>query len=221
MKKYYLLTVAIIFLMALGQVNAQRAYDNTGPHFGIKGGVNFSQFYVDQPSVEDENMKTGYHFGIFAKIPISREIAIQPEVLYTNVGSKITYGQSQIENLFGIERGEVRFNLNYVQVPLMLSVNLGPLNIHAGPYAAYLVSANIKDLNVRDLSTNQLVNLNEDDFNRWDYGLVGGLSIDVQNFTIGARYNHGLREIGSTNLAGNLTNNSRNAVGQIFIGFGF
>jgi len=225
MNKNYLMigvTFVVLSLLSIGQVNAQRyASDNPGPHFGIKGGVNFSQFYVDQASVDDENMKTGYHFGIFAKIPVSSMIAIQPEVLYTNVGSKVTYGQTQFENLFGLDQGEVRFNLNYIQVPLTLAVNIGPVNIHAGPYAAYLVSANISDLNLTDLSTNQLVNLNEDDFHRWDYGLVGGLSVDIQHFTIGARYNHGLRDIGSSNVAGNLTNNARNAVGQIFIGFGF
>jgi hypothetical protein len=224
MKKHYFIigpALVILLLMATVQVNAQRyASDNPGPHFGIKGGVNFSQFYVDQPSVDDESMKTGYHFGVFAKIPITEIIAIQPEVLYTNVGSKISYGQTQFQNNLGLDRGEVRFNLNYIQVPLALAINVGPLNIHAGPYAAYLISANIKDLNLRDLTTNQLVNLNEDDFQRWDYGLVGGLSFDFQNFTIGARYNHGLREIGSSSVAGNLTNNSRNAVGQIFIGFG-
>jgi len=215
------LLVALLLMVSL-QVNAQRyLHDNPGPHFGIKGGVNFSQFFVDQPSVQDESMKTGYHFGIFAKMPVSSNLAFQPELLYTNVGSKVSYGQTQFENLFGLEPSEVRFNLNYIQVPLTLALNIGPLNIHAGPYAAYLISANISDLNLTDLNTNQLVNLNEDDFNRWDYGLVGGVSLDIQSITIGARYNYGLREIGSSNIAGNLTNNSRNAVGQLFIGFGF
>lgn len=225
MKKNYLLTgiiFALLSVMATGQVNAQRVdYGNPGPHFGIKGGLNFAQLFVDEPSVQDESNKTGYHFGIFGKIPFTREISIQPEILYTNVGSRITYGQTQFENLFGLDPGEVRFNLNYIQTPLTLAVNLGPFNIHAGGYAAYLVTANISDLNLTDLTTNQLVDLNEDDFNRWDYGLVGGISLDFQKFTIGARYNHGLREIGRTNVAGNLTNNSRNGVGQIFIGFGF
>jgi hypothetical protein len=60
-------------------------------------------------------------------------------VLYTNVGSKIKYGGSDLAEALGIESGEVRFNLNYVQVPVAAVINIGPLNIHAGPYLAYLV----------------------------------------------------------------------------------
>jgi len=54
-----------------------------------------------------------------------------------------------------------------------------------------------------------------------DYGVVVGVGFDVQQFTIGARYNHGLREVGNSGIAGNLTNNSKNSVGQIYIGIGF
>jgi hypothetical protein len=36
--------------------------------------------------------------------------------------------------------GTAQFKLNYIEVPLLLVVNLTQnLNIHAGPYAAYLI----------------------------------------------------------------------------------
>jgi hypothetical protein len=63
--------------------------------------------------------------------------------------------------------------------------------------------------------------LKADNFNRFDYGLIGGLGIDVQNFTIGARYNYGLKEIGDSGLSGQLTRNSKNSVFSLFIGLGF
>lgn len=218
-KKISLLSCAILLLMGTWEAKAQS--NNPGPKFGIKGGLNLSQFYVNQPNAEDENMKTGVHFGVFGKVPIADMLALQPEVLYSNVGSKITYGGSDLESLLGIEPGEVRFNLNYVQVPVALAVNVGPLNIHAGPYLSYLVSANIKDLNTSDLSSSNIAQLETDDFNRLDYGLVGGIGFDVQNVTIGVRYNYGLREVGKSDFAGTLTNDSKNSVGQIYIGFGF
>lgn len=219
LKKISVLSCAVLLLMGTWEVKAQN--NNPGPKFGIKGGVNVSQFYVDQPNAEDENMKTGVHFGVFGKIPIANMLAIQPEVLYSNVGSKITYGGSGVEDCLGIEPGEVRFNLNYIQVPIALAVNVGPLNIHAGPYLSYLVSANIKDLKTSDLNSNNITDLETDDFNRVDYGLVGGVGFDVQNVTIGVRYNYGLREVGKSDFAGALTNDSKNSVGQIYIGFGF
>jgi hypothetical protein len=212
------LGLVVFLLLGAGQVKAQE--DNPGPRFGIKGGINFSQLYVDQPNAEDENIKVGVNFGVFGKMPITSFLAIQPELLYSSVGSKITYGGSDFENLFGIEPGEVRFNLNYIQVPVALAVNIGPLNVHAGPYLAYLASANIKDLKTSDLDAKNIKELNRDDFNTFDYGAVIGVGFDVGNLTLGARYNHGLREIGKSGLAGSLTNDSKNSAAQIYIGIG-
>lgn len=112
-------------------------------------------------------------------------------------------------------------NLNYIQVPISLAANLGPLNIYAGPYVSYLLSANVRDWNASELSGTTVEELQTSDFNRMDYGVVVGVGFDVQQFTIGARYNHGLREVGNSGIAGNLTNNSKNSVGQIYIGIGF
>ncbi len=218
LRKHFGLGLLACLLTGTLQVQAQD--DNPGPKFGVKGGVNLSQLYVDQPNAEDENMKIGYHIGLFGKVPVTNFLAFQPEVLYTNTGAKITYGGSDLATLLGIQEGEVRFNLNYVQVPLTLVGNLGAFNIHAGPYVSYLVGANVKDLKAADLNTNQISDLDTDDFNRLDYGLVGGIGVDVKGFTIGARYNYGLREIGNSGLAGSLTNDSRNSVAQIYIGFG-
>jgi hypothetical protein len=217
-KKLPILFLAILAVMGTTQVEAQN--NNPGPNFGVKGGINLSQLYVDQPNAEDESMKVGVHFGLFGKIPLTNFLAFQPEMLYSNVGSKITYGGSDLETLLGIEPGEVRFNLNYIQVPLGLAVNLGPLSVHAGPYFSYLMSANVKNLETSDLNTTGLVELDTDDFNKLDYGLMGGVAIDVQNLTLGVRYNHGLREIGNSSLAGTLTNNSKNSVAQLYIGIG-
>jgi hypothetical protein len=219
---YQLLSILCgIGFLVLGAGQAMAQSNNPGPRFGIKGGLNASQLYVDQPNVEDENMKIGFNFGVFTKVPITSFLALQTEALYTNVGSKITYGGSDLENLFGIESGEVRFNLNYIQVPIALAVNLGPLNLHAGPYVSYLLSANVRDWNSSELSGTTVQELQTSDFNRMDYGVVVGVGFDVQQFTIGARYNHGLREVGNSGLAGNLTDNSKNSVGQIYIGIGF
>ncbi|WP_161891146.1 porin family protein [Pontibacter russatus] len=212
------LGIAILLLLTTIPVKAQS--DSPGPKIGVKAGLNFSQLYVDQPNAEDENVKLGYHFGIFGKIPVTDFLAVQPEVLYTNVGSKVTYGGSDVADILGIEPGEVRFNLNYVQVPVALAINIGPLNVHAGPYLAYLLSANVKDLEKSELSAKDIKDLETEDFNRTDYGVMGGVGFDIQNVTVGARYNYGLREIGKSGLAGSFTENSKNSIVQIYLGFG-
>jgi hypothetical protein len=182
--------------------------------FGIKGGLNLTNLYVSD--VSNEHMKAGFNAGVFVKIPVTRGFSIQPELLYSVKGARDTYDN------FAQGSGEYRFNLNYIEMPLVAVVNLAPnFNIHAGGYAAYLVGANVQDVNSNG-TIEGATELNADNFNRWDFGLVGGAGFDIEHFTIGARYNYGLMNIGkSGNLSGDLTQNSKNAGFSVYVGFGF
>ncbi len=161
-------------------------------------------------------MKPGFEAGMYAKLPVTRGFSIQPELLYSLKGAKDTYSN------FVQGSGEYRFNLGYIQMPVLAVVNLAPnFNRHLGGYAAYLVNANVKNVdnngNIEDATE-----LNTGDFNRWDFGLMGGVGFDIENFTIGARYSYGLSNIGKNdNLSGDLTKNSKNAGVGVYIGFGF
>lgn len=204
-----------IFVSVDGYSQEQETSSEAGltPKFGIKGGLNLTNLYVD--NVQDENMKVGGHVGFYGKLPLTRGVSLMPELLYTNKGSKVTY------NNFIQGSGEYRFNLNYVELPISFVFNIVKnFNIHAGGYAAYLTSANVK--NLKDGTIQGVTDLNAEDFNRFDYGLVAGLGVDIENFTIGARYNYGLKEVGqSGSLSGDLTKNSKNSAVSLFIGFAF
>jgi hypothetical protein len=184
------------------------------PKFGIKGGLNLTNMFVDD--VSDENMKVGFNAGFFAKIPVARGFSIQPELLYTSKGAKQEY------NNIIQGQGEYRFNLNYVELPVLAVINVAKnFNLHLGPYVSYLAAANIKNLR-EDHGQDEIAELDADNFNRFDYGLVGGLGVDISNFTIGARYSYGLREIGqSGSLSGQVTKDSRNSAVSLYIGLGF
>lgn len=198
---------------AMAQEQQTTTESSLQPKFGIKGGINLSNLYVDD--VEDENMKVGVNVGVFAKLPVTKGFSIQPELLYSSKGAKITYN-----NIFG--DGEYRFNLNYVELPVLAVFNLGKnFNIHAGPYAALLTSANIKRLDNESGDVDDIADLDTDNFKRFDYGLAGGVGFDIQNFTLGARYNYGLNEIGDGGIAGEATRNSKNSAFTFYIGIGF
>jgi hypothetical protein len=112
--------------------------------------------------------------------------------------------------------------MNYLQLPVLASVTLGPISIQAGPYVSYLLNANVKNLEVDNaINPTTLAELNEDNFHRVDYGLAAGLAFDVRGFQLGARYNHGLRETSSNGLTGLLPNNAKNGVAQFFVAVGF
>lgn len=213
----------ILFLMILvaasGGLCAQEQQAITGgdkltPKFGIKGGLNLTSLYVD--NVSKEHMKAGFNAGIFAKLPITTGFSIQPELLYSVKGAKDTYSN------FVQGDGEYRFNLNYMELPVLAVVNITRnFSIHAGPYVGYLVSANVKNVD-NNGEIQGATDLKADDFKRWDVGLAGGVALDVSAFTLGARYNYGLTDIGkSGNLSGDLTKNSKNAGVSIYAGFAF
>ncbi|WP_207512074.1 porin family protein [Longitalea luteola] len=210
-----LLSAAILTgTSALAQVQQTPDESDLSPKFGIKGGVNLTNMYVQD--VSDENMKVGFNAGFFAKLPITRGFSIQPELLYTSKGAKETY-----DNFIQGE-GEYRFNLNYIELPVLAVINLAKnFNVHVGPYISYLAAANIKDLE-DDGTIEDITDLDAENFNRFDYGVAGGLGIDISNFTIGARYSYGLREIGkSGSLSGELTRDSKNSAISLYIGLGF
>lgn len=183
------------------------------PKYGIKAGANLTNMYVDD--VVDENVKLGLVAGFYAKLPLTTGVSIQPELLYSNKGAKEKYN-----NVLG--KGEYRFNLDYIELPVSAVFNLGKnFNIHGGGYISYLAAVNIKDLH-NDGTIDNVKDLNAEDFHRIDYGLLAGLGVDVQNFTIGARYNYGLHEIGKPNtLSGNLTKNSKNSALSLYLGLAF
>lgn len=208
-----LMPALLFFFNTTGQEQQTSAERGISAKFGLRGGINLSNLYVED--VEDENMKVGLNVGLIAKVPLVRGISLQPELLFSSKGSKITYN-----NILG--QGEYRFNLNYVELPVLAVINLAPnFNLHGGIYGGYLVSANIKEMD-DDGNINEITDLNEESFNRFDYGLAGGFGVDVQHFTIGARYNYGLKEVGkSDGVAGLALRNSKNSVITLYLGFAF
>lgn len=198
----------------VAQEQQTAAESRLSPKFGIKGGLNLSNLYVDD--VDDENMKLGINAGFYAKLPVTKGFSIQPELIYSNKGSKLTYNNA----LFG--SGEYRFNLHYVEVPVLAVINIAKnFNLHVGPYASYLVAANITDVNENG-TVDEVADLNAESFNRFDWGVTGGLAVDAGNFTIGARYSYGFKEVGeSGSIASQLTSNSKNSVVSVYLGFAF
>jgi len=215
--KMFALTMAV-GLLAFSGAYAQEQQVSTESgmtaKFGIKGGLNLTNLYV--ADVSSEHIKAGFNAGVYAKLPVTRGFSIQPELLYSVKGAKENY------NNFVDGSGEYRFNLGYMELPVLAVVNLAKnFNLHAGGYAAYLVNANVKDVNSNG-HIQGATELNTDNFKRWDFGLAGGAAFDIDHFTLGARYNYGLSHVGKPgNLSGDITKNSKNAGTSIYIGFAF
>ena len=180
-------TIVLITLGTASLVNAQQTIAKSGGmSFGIRGGLNVSNLYTKE--VDDENKLLGFTAGFFAELPVTSFISLQPEINVTTKGAENTF-----DNVFNEETR--KFRLTYIEAPLLLRANMtNNFNLHFGPYAAYLINAKITR-EFSDGSTNNQ-DLNEDDLNRFDVGLAGGLGFQFGGFGIGARYNYGLTTVG-------------------------
>ncbi|SDH10426.1 Outer membrane protein beta-barrel domain-containing protein [Flavobacterium omnivorum] len=176
--------------------------------YGFKGGLNFSNLYTD--TVDDNNVLTGFNAGLYAKFPITNSIAIQPEISYTTKGAELVYNNA-------IVQGTAKFNVNYIEVPVLLVANITEnFNVHVGPYAAYMVSG--KTTNDSNFSSSQR-ELDTDDFNKFDAGISGGVGIDLDAVNFGVRYNYGLTKIGKDDSSSNfISSDAKNSVLNVYVG---
>ncbi len=179
MKKLFL---PVLFFSVVALSSAQESNS-----FGIKGGVNFSNLYTED--VDDRNILFGFNAGLVAVLPFSDFLAVQPEILFSGKGAELKYNNAFVE-------GKAKFRLNYIEVPILLRVNLtNNFSIQAGPYIAYLIDANIKNETNNELFDAE-VELDTDDFKKIEFGLSGGAEFEFSPISIGVRYNHGLSNIG-------------------------
>ncbi|MEO7977724.1 porin family protein [Flavobacterium sp.] len=180
MKSNFLYALTLFMTATFGMLHAQ---ENVTTEFGIKGGLNMSNLYTDD--ADDENVLFGFNAGAYATLPVSDFVAIQPELLFTTRGSELEYNNV-------LAQGNVKLKLNYIELPLLVRVNITKnFNIHAGGYASYMVSA--KSTGDGDFEFED--QYDTDDFNKFDAGLAGGIGVDFSPLSVGLRYNYGLTTI--------------------------
>jgi hypothetical protein len=207
---------AIVLFIGLVQFSfAQTTNEGGKLRFGVKGGVNLSN--LDTQNVESNNSLTGFNLGIFGKIPITDSFAIQPELLYSTKGAKLTYNNYFVN-------GPAEFNLNYIELPVLLVINITPsFNIHGGPYVAYLLDGNVTS-SVQGTFFDIQSNISNEDYNRFDTGLAVGVGFDMKRFGLGARYNYGLQKVGKERnfLGTNYTfPDGKNSVINLYLTYSF
>lgn len=180
------LKISITTLLLVASIQFIGAQEKSNFKFGVKGGVNFSN--LASSDTKEKKTITGVNLGLFAKLPLTKSFAIQPEIYFTTKGSELTY-----QNVF--VDGTARYELNYIEVPVLLVFNLtNNFNFQLGPYASYLVSSKVK--NVSDISFNFEDNIDSGDFNKFDTGIAVGFGYETKSIGFGIRYNLGLVTVG-------------------------
>ena len=165
-------------VLALGLIGSYFFSNAQGTHveFGVKAGVNIAT--LSSSDNTDFKSKAGLNVGGLAHIHISRFFAIQPEVVYSQQGAKVT-----------VVNTEFKYKVNYINIPVLFQYMAGNgFRLQTGPQLGLLTSAEVEAGNTTTKNKNDY---NSADFS-WAFGL-GYLSKAKLGFD--ARYNVGISDI--------------------------
>jgi hypothetical protein len=197
--------ITSLFLLLAGAVFGQQ---DRVASFGVKGGANWSNLWIKE--AHDNNARLGFHFGMFGRVAPSDAIGIQLEALYNQKGATYTRRHGPVEQ-------RTTLDFEYIDLPLMLVIPMGNvLELHGGGYLGYMLHSRIShrgDLGSQDIT------LRTEDFNRLDYGLVGGVGLNIGQAQIGGRYMHGLMDVAGTDGGHVVMQDSKNSVAQVYLAF--
>ncbi len=176
-------------------------------YLGLKGGLNMSNLNVEDV---DSEARYGYHFGLFVNLPLSEAISIQPELLYTTKGNKVTY---DFDTFLGDFNGSSTLKLNYIEIPVLLAFKVGDaVQIDLGPYVGFLANSELALKG--DIEDTE--DLDNDSFKNMDFGLAGGLAFNFGALQLGARYTHGFQEVQDSEISELFIGDAMNRNVQLF-----
>ena len=163
--------------------------------FGLKGGVNISNFSGLNWENADTKARVGFLGGAFINFMLGDNFSITPEALFSSQGAKV----SQAGN-------EQNLKVSYVSVPVLAKYRFnGGFYIEAGPQVSFKVNENTDNLPIDAFARNL------------DLAIDAGLGYHSDmGLGIGARYVAGLSKVGDFD-SGTFDPDFKNDVAQIFV----
>lgn len=165
-------TMLILYTLFIGvNVMAQ----NQKVKLGVKAGLNISSLTFDESELRSSS-KMGFTAGLMVEVPIAKNFSLQPELLYSQQGTKTSFFDQDVTN----SNFKGTIELNYLNIPLMLKYYvIKGLSVQAGPQVGILLKANNK------YQDNFLGYENQESFNLKKYS--SGVDTSV-NFGLGYQY---------------------------------
>lgn len=191
------LTIGLLTLVALASAQSLPLV-----RFGVKGGIqqrelDFSNAFSTQP--------IGIHGGLYLRIAPPVAMGGQLEVLYTQKNTLVQNGD-EVANV----------KLSYLEVPLFVVFPLGPLDLQFGGYGSKLLSTDLGGL--AQQVTDEGVQLSADDLRDSDYGLLGGVALNLGRWQGGVRYTYGLCAVDESGDF-DMVNGENNRAAQFYLGY--
>jgi hypothetical protein len=183
MYKYIIGLLLIVSTAVKAQTSKLDADRENFFRFGAKAGLNANK-------ISGNSYKKGFNYnyqlGGFLQFNFSPRFGIQPELNFLQGTSEFTDDPTIIyDDLFaGNQR---KATLNYLEVPLLLNINLGPskrVKAQIGPAYGGLVKQTIDSLKTKS-------NI----YKNGEWSAIGGIWFQLPLINVGARYKLGLSNI--------------------------
>lgn len=174
MKRKYLTLALFIGITAGIHAQDKVTLKSTG---GIKGGYNLAAVSFD--GEEETEQRSGFHIGFYGESFLNESISIQPELMYSQQGYKITNNGETFTQ-----------KLDYINLPIMLKAYpTKNFFLEAGPQIGLAISH-------KEEFTGLFNGTQEYDPTNFDWGLNfgGGFKSD-SGLSLGVRYHLGLGDL--------------------------
>ncbi len=181
----------LVIVMISTNIIAQKTEKESFFRIGAKAGVNINK--IDGLPYKDA-FNYNFLLGAFAQFNLSNKIGIQPEVNFVQSQSEFTNDANTItDDLFG-GGTQHQAKLDYLEVPLLLNINLGPtkkVKLQLGPAYGGLLKQTTDSLKI---GINNL-------YRKGEWSAIGGIWIQLPLINLSARYKLGLSNINAINNA--------------------
>ncbi len=142
--------------------------------------------------------RAGLFVGVNTAISLNENFSVEPGIYFSQKGQEIK-GQlnGKVGDVLEVSANAV-LQKNYIDLPVLLKVNVGGLRIFAGPQISYLTHADLKtsagimeiNLLTKKIDASSVLN-------KWDAAVTGGMGYQLMNgINLSAEYDYGLLKAG-------------------------
>ena len=130
MKKAFTFSIINTLMIGTFLIFTHLSFSQSSIRFGIRGGVHAGTRSGRAIIINPKGTLIGFEEAIFVNVELSDDISLCPEIAFSQKGFKID---------------TVEMTSNYIEVPLLLKINMGDGGIYTiiGPYVSYLPTVNI------------------------------------------------------------------------------
>ena len=163
---------------------------------GIRGGLNSTHVNADELLILNEQdvaefrlaverAKFGYHFGVFLQAQADF-LFIQPEVWFRS--NRVDYSLQDVQSPDVTRVLSERYQ--YVDIPLLLGLKLGPLRLGCGPVGHIFINS------TSELFDTDPVEGYDQQFEDMTIGYITGVGLNIWNFHVDVNYQGSFNRFG-------------------------